>query len=104
MRSATGFEPSDKWFGEQAVFRISMGNFVSGPAHGTGLARCPSCPVCCWPERAGGVLLSNACNPAHQLDHQFARSPTDGSLPTRRRLAALPLPRCSSSSAACRWP
>ncbi len=29
MRSATGFEPSDKWFGQQAVYRISMGNFVS---------------------------------------------------------------------------
>jgi hypothetical protein len=32
MRSATGFEPSDKWFGEQAVYRISMGNFVSSLA------------------------------------------------------------------------
>ena len=29
MRAATGFEPSDKWFGQQAVYRISMGNFVS---------------------------------------------------------------------------
>lgn len=28
MRSATGFEPSDKWFGQQAVYRISMGNFM----------------------------------------------------------------------------
>jgi hypothetical protein len=29
MRAAAGFEPSDKWFGQQAVYRISMGNFVS---------------------------------------------------------------------------
>eukprot|EP00775_Hariotina_reticulata_P009592 gene9592-9755_t len=28
MRAATGFEPSDKWFGQQAVYRISMGNFL----------------------------------------------------------------------------
>lgn len=28
MRAATGFEPSDKWFGQQAVYRISMGNFM----------------------------------------------------------------------------
>ncbi|KAF8059424.1 erkB [Scenedesmus sp. PABB004] len=26
MRAATGFEPSDKWFGQQAVYRVSMGN------------------------------------------------------------------------------
>lgn len=32
MRAATGFEPSDKWFGQQAVYRISMGNFVSAGA------------------------------------------------------------------------
>lgn len=30
MRAAVDFEPSDKWFGQQAVYRISMGNFVSG--------------------------------------------------------------------------
>ena len=29
MRAASGFEPSDKWFGQQAVYRISFGNFVS---------------------------------------------------------------------------
>lgn len=34
MRAATGFEPSDKWFGQQAVYRISMGNFVSGRSRG----------------------------------------------------------------------
>lgn len=28
MRAAAGFEPSDKWFGQQAVYRISMGNFM----------------------------------------------------------------------------
>lgn len=28
MRNVTGFEPSDKWFGQQAVYRISMGNFL----------------------------------------------------------------------------
>lgn len=28
MRNATGYEPSDKWFGQQAVYRISMGNFM----------------------------------------------------------------------------
>ncbi|KAI8465487.1 MAG: serine incorporator/TMS membrane protein [Monoraphidium minutum] len=28
MRAATGFEPSDKWFGQQAVYRISMGSFL----------------------------------------------------------------------------
>lgn len=28
MRAATGFEPSDKWFGQQAVYRVSMGNFL----------------------------------------------------------------------------
>jgi hypothetical protein len=28
MRAATGFEPSDKWFGQQAVYRVSMGNFM----------------------------------------------------------------------------
>jgi Serine incorporator (Serinc) len=26
MRAAAGFEPSDKWFGQQAVYRISMGS------------------------------------------------------------------------------
>lgn len=28
MRSAADFDPSDKWFGQQAVYRISMGNFL----------------------------------------------------------------------------
>eukprot|EP00877_Chromochloris_zofingiensis_P007278 jgi/Chrzof1/2803/UNPLg00717.t1 len=28
MRAAVDFEPSDKWFGQQAVYRISMGNFL----------------------------------------------------------------------------
>jgi hypothetical protein len=28
MRAAAGFEPSDKWFGQQAVYRISLGNFL----------------------------------------------------------------------------
>lgn len=28
MKAAVGFEPSDKWFGQQAVYRISMGNFL----------------------------------------------------------------------------
>ena len=30
MRAAAGFEPGDKWFGQQAVYRVSMGSFVSG--------------------------------------------------------------------------
>lgn len=29
MRAASGFAPSDRWFGQQAVYRVSLGNFVS---------------------------------------------------------------------------
>lgn len=29
VRDAAHFEFDDKWFGQQAVYRVSMGNFVS---------------------------------------------------------------------------
>jgi len=35
---AGGVDPSERWYGQQAVYRVSLGNFVR-PAHTCALAR-----------------------------------------------------------------
>jgi serine incorporator 1/3 len=49
VKEATGGKmPSDEWFGQQAVYRVSLGNFVSSPS------LCPPAPPAGRPAFAVG--------------------------------------------------